>query len=169
MFNFLRNCQARKLYIHLFIYTVFLEDLGPYVTFHGEFLLLLLLQNMPQKRRRESCDTSLPRKRRAVTDTHKPGEIPYLISYGTYVHHCFPYLYNLECALTVRLHVDVVSWGATFEGQTSRCQCFSGTYCLHHQPWRRTQYILLKHWYLPTSPHDIKTKETSNIVTALRT
>jgi hypothetical protein len=37
-------------------------------------------------------------------------------------------------------------------------------------PWRWTQYIPSKHWYLPTSPHDVTTQEINvDILTAAGT
>jgi hypothetical protein len=43
-------------------------------------------------------------------------------------------------------------------GLAFRYQCFGGTYCLL-QPWRWRQYVLLKYWYLPASPHSDKTQK----------
>ena len=45
-----------------------------------------------------------------------------------------------------------------------------GMYCLQHLwPWKWRQYILLKHWYLPTKQHSINIQENHRISTVLIT
>jgi hypothetical protein len=54
--------------------------------------------------------------------------------------------------------------------QLTALQHVWGTYCLHLQPWKWRQYIPLKRWYLPTSPHGVTTqKNKADVFTAVKT
>jgi hypothetical protein len=50
---------------------------------------------------------------------------------------------------------------ALLRGLVGRNQHFWKTYCLHLQGWRWRQYVSLKLWFLPTSPHGVTTQKNN--------
>jgi hypothetical protein len=70
--------------------------------------------------------------------------------------------------LTVVKMTMLFSWTVTQCELVDRYQRFGDTYSLHLQGWRWGQYVPLKRWYLPISPHGVTT-HNNNIVIPMET
>jgi hypothetical protein len=79
-----------------------------------------------------------------------------------------PYLISL-CSRHIYSVTEIVMmflWVVTLCGLIGTDQHFIETYCLHHLPWRWRQYVSLKHWCVPMSPHGITTQRSSTVIFA---